>query len=70
MQKAAIGDVHSNQTNGESEIIRQLKEKFSTAGKSENILSCQKAGLSGRFRKEFGFHGKTACRGERCSVNH
>ncbi len=49
MQKAVIGDVHSNQTNDEIEIISQLK--LSTAGKSEKILSCQKAGLSGRFRK-------------------
>ena len=37
MQKAIIGDVHSEQTNDEVEIITQLKEKYSTAGRSEKI---------------------------------
>ena len=37
MKKAVIGDVHSGQTNDEGEIIKQLKEKFSTVGRSERI---------------------------------
>ena len=35
MQKAITGDVHSEQTNDEVEIITQLKEKYSTAERSE-----------------------------------
>ena len=35
MKKA--GDVHSDQTNDEDEIIKQIKEKFSTVGRSERI---------------------------------
>ena len=37
MQKAVLGDVHSDQTNDGGEIIKQLKEKFSTVGRSEKI---------------------------------
>ena len=35
MQKAVIGDVHSDQTKDDGEIIKQLKEKFSTAERSK-----------------------------------
>ena len=37
MQKAITGDVHSEQTNDEVEIITQLEKKYSTAGRSEKI---------------------------------
>lgn len=57
MQKAVIGDVHSDQTNDEGEIIKQLKEKFSTVGRSEKIqilTVLPKSWSIRRVQKEFG----------------
>ena len=57
MQKAVIGDVHSDQMNDESEIIKQLKEKFSTVGRSEKIqilTVLPKSWSIRRVQEEFG----------------
>ena len=57
MQKAVIGDVHSDQMNDEGEIIKQLKEKFSTVGRSEKIqilTVLPKSWSIRRVQEEFG----------------
>ena len=50
--KTVMGDIYSDQTGDEGEMVRQLKEKFSTAERSEKIQSLTvylKAGLFVRF---------------------
>ena len=37
MKKAVMGDTYSDQTDDEGELVRQLKEKFLTAERSEKI---------------------------------
>ena len=56
MQKAITGDVHSEQTNDEVEIITQLEKKYSTAGRSEKIqiLTVLPKSSSIRRVEEFG----------------
>ena len=54
MKKAVIGDVHSDQTNDEGEIIKQLKEKFSTVGRSERIQILTALWSIRKIQEEFG----------------
>ena len=57
MQKAVLGDVHSDQTNDGGEIIKQLKEKFSTVKRSEKIqilTVLPKSWSIRRVQEEFG----------------